>query len=576
MTDIELVIKALTSDAQKAIGGLTEGIKGLGESGGLLGGLGGALGTIGSIAGGIATAGVSALSGVLMDSIQAAADAEKGQAALASVLASTKGAAGITADAANELASSLQKVTPFEDDVVLGAENMLLTFTNIHANVFPKATETVLNLAQAMGGDAKGAAMQLGKALNDPEKGISALTRVGVTFTEEQKAQIKAMQEAGDMAGAQGIILKELETEFGGAARAAGGTFAGQMAIAQNALGDLKEALGAQLLPIITPVIQQLTRIASEVMPMIADAIASAGPIFGTLKDIVLDAIGFVSSLFLDGTEPFDYWIGALLTDFGMGKDAAFAISDTIASVFNTIKGILFDGGGAVDGLTAIWFQAKTDIGIIINALMTIWRTEFNSALAFFDENSADIQATFQTAWAQIKTIVGTAVTIVETVLTALAGFISAHGAEITGMFKGAWEVIKGIIDGTLTLISGILTAALQLMNGDTSGALETLKGTFTRVWEDIKGIVKGAWDFISNIVNMAIDAIGRLSGARSSANAAGAMGGGMTTQSVRAAPSFALGGDTYNISGDMNTAKQIQAQRKQAARSATLRMAWG
>ena len=56
----------------------------------------------------------------------------------------------------------------------------------------------------------------------------------------------------------------------------------------------------------------------------------------------------------------------------------------------------------------------------------------------------------------------------------------------------------------------------------------------------------------------------------------AGAMGGGMTTQSVRAAPSFALGGDTYNISGDMNTAKQIQAQRKQAARSATLRMAWG
>lgn len=575
MTDIELVIKALTADAQKAIGGLTEGIKGLGESGGLLGGLGGMLGSIGSIAGGIATAGISALSGVLMDSVQAAADAEKGQAALNAVLTSTKGAAGITADAANELASALQKVTPFEDDVVLGAENMLLTFTNIHKEVFPKATETVLNLAQAMGGDPKNAAIQLGKALNDPITGITALTRVGVTFTEAQKEQIKALQEAGDMAGAQTIVLNELQTEFGGAARAAGSTFAGQMAIAQNALGDLKEALGAQLLPIVTPVLQGLTRIASEAMPMIGDAIAKATPFFDTLKEVASDAIGFVSSLFMDGTEPFDYWIGALLTDFGVGKDAAFAISDTIASVFNTIKGILFDSGGAVDGLTGIWYQAKTDIGIIIDALMTIWQTEFNSILAFFDENGADIQATFSEAWTQIQTIIGTAVTIVQTILTALAGFISAHGTEITGMFKGAWEVIKGIIDGTLTLISGLLTAALQLMNGDTSGALETLKGTFTRVWDDIKGIVKGAWDFISNIVTLATDAIGRLTGARSTASANGDYGGNYGSQAVRSA-NFNMGGDTYNITGNMNTAKQIQSARQQAARTATLRAAWG
>lgn len=551
MTDIELVIKALTADAQKAIGGLTEGIKGLGESGGLLGGLGGMLGTIGSVAGGIATAGISALSGVLMDSVQAAADAEKGQAALNAVLASTKGAAGITAQAANDLASSLQKVTPFEDDVVLGAENMLLTFTNIHANVFPKATETVLNLAQAMGGDAKGAAMQLGKALNDPEKGISALTRVGVTFTEEQKAQIKAMQEAGDMAGAQGIILKELETEFGGAARAAGDTFAGKMAIAQNAVGDLKEALGNALLPIITPLIGKLAELATGAMPLVTSAIENVGPIIAGIApyfDMVIGAIGDFIAMFTSGATQ------------------ANTTASNLQTAFKTVW----------DAITVIWFQAKTDIGIIIDALMTIWRTEFNSALSFFDQNSADIQATFSEAWAQIKTIIGTAITIIETVLTALAGFISAHGTEITGMFKGAWEIIKGIVDGTLTLISGILTAALQLMNGDTSGALETLKGTFTRVWDDIKGIVQGAWDFISNIVNMATDAIGRLTGARSTASAANDMGGGnFGSQSIRSA-NYTLGGDTYNLSGDMNTAKKIQAERQKSARSATLRAAWG
>lgn len=75
---------------------------------------------------------------------------------------------------------------------------MLLTFTNIGGEVFPKATETLLDMATAMsGGMTPGAealtsqAIQLGKALNDPINGITALTRVGVTFTEGQKNMIE-------------------------------------------------------------------------------------------------------------------------------------------------------------------------------------------------------------------------------------------------------------------------------------------------------------------------------------------------------------------------------------------------
>lgn len=550
MTDIELVIKALTADAQKAIGGLTEGIKGLGESGGLLGGLGGVLGDVGRVAGGLALSGIQALGSGLVDLIQDAADAEKVQAALNAVLTSTKGAAGITADAANELAASLQRVTPFEADVVLGAQNMLLTFTNIHKEVFPRATETVLNLATAMGGDTKGAAIQLGKALNDPIAGVSALSRVGVTFTEQQKEQIKTLQESGDMIGAQTIVLNELQTEFGGAARAAGGTFAGQMAIAQHAMDDLVGAIGDALLPIITPLIGKFGELAQSAIPLVEGAVAAIIPMIAGIGPVFDTVIGAV---------------GNFVRMFQLGADESSGTASNLMGIFKS----------AWDAITVIWYQAKTDIGIIIDALMTIWQTEFNSALAFFDENGADIQATFSEAWTQIQTIIGTAVTIVQTILTALAGFISAHGTEITGMFKGAWEVIKGLIDGTLTLISGLLTAALQLMNGDTSGALETLKGTFTRVWDDIKGIVKGAWDFISNIVTMATDAIGRLTGARSTASANGDYGGNYGSQAVRSA-SYSLGGDTYNLTGDMNAAKQIQSARQQTARAATLRAAWG
>lgn len=99
---------------------------------------------------------------------------------------------------------------------------MLLTFTNIGKDVFPDATSTMLDMATAMNGgltpsaeQLKGTSIQLGKALNDPISGISALSKVGVTFTEQQKKQIEAMVQAGDAAGAQKLILAELGREFG-------------------------------------------------------------------------------------------------------------------------------------------------------------------------------------------------------------------------------------------------------------------------------------------------------------------------------------------------------------------------
>jgi hypothetical protein len=71
-----------------------------------------------------------------------------------------------------------------------------------------------------LGTDLKGSAVQLGKALNDPIAGVGALSRVGVTFTETQKDMIKTMVEAGNVAGAQTLILDELGKEFGGSAKA--------------------------------------------------------------------------------------------------------------------------------------------------------------------------------------------------------------------------------------------------------------------------------------------------------------------------------------------------------------------
>lgn len=197
--------------------------------------------------------------------VTAFAESEKVTAQLDAVLKSTGQTAGVTRDMALDLAAGFQQVTMFEDDAVLSGENMLLTFTNIGKDVFPEATKTMLDMSQALGQDLQSSAIQLGKALNDPINGITALQRVGVTFTDSQKATIEQMVKMGDVAGAQKIILAELQREFGGSAVAAGQTFAGQLVILQNKLGDVMETIGGALVPILQDMLAKITPIIDAV-----------------------------------------------------------------------------------------------------------------------------------------------------------------------------------------------------------------------------------------------------------------------------------------------------------------------
>jgi hypothetical protein len=173
--------------------------------------------------------------------IVATSEAQYAQAQLQSALKSTGYAAGQSITALNDHAVALQRMTAFGDDAVSGAQALLLTFTKVRGDVFPKATTAVLDMAQAMGTDLKSAALQVGKALNDPVLGVGALARAGVQFSEQQKAMIKSLVETGQVAKAQAIILQELETQFGGSAEAARKTLGGALAALKESFGDLFE-----------------------------------------------------------------------------------------------------------------------------------------------------------------------------------------------------------------------------------------------------------------------------------------------------------------------------------------------
>lgn len=166
---------------------------------------------------------------------------EQAYARLEAAIKSTGGAAGKTADDLSKMAAEMQVVTTYGDEAVMEMQALLLTFKEIKGDVFDEATRSVLDLSAAMGQSLQGSAIMLGKALNDPVLGLTAMRRVGIQFSDAQEEVIKKLVETGDKAGAQRMILQELQSQFGGMAKTLRGTLGGALESAKNAFGDLLE-----------------------------------------------------------------------------------------------------------------------------------------------------------------------------------------------------------------------------------------------------------------------------------------------------------------------------------------------
>ncbi len=211
----------------------------------------GAFGRIASAAG-VALAGAAVVKG-LSDAVGAARESIKIGKLTEQVIKTTGGAAKISAAQVGDLATQLSKKTGIDDELIQSGANLVLTFTNIRNEagkgnaIFDRTVAVANDMSVALGQDMKSSSIQLGKALNDPIKGVSALSRVGVSFTAQQKDQIKTLVESGDVLGAQKVILAEVGKEFGGAAAAA----ATPMDKLKVVVGNLQERVGMALIPII-------------------------------------------------------------------------------------------------------------------------------------------------------------------------------------------------------------------------------------------------------------------------------------------------------------------------------------
>jgi len=305
----------------------------------------------------------------------------------ATALKSTGEAAGVTASQVHDLAEALSAKDHIDAEQIQSTENLLLRYTNIRNvvgegnDVFTRATQVALDFSAATGRSASTAAQMLGKALQDPITGLGALRRAGVIFTAEQKDQIKALEESGDMMGAQKLMLSQLEERYTGTAQAVGQTFGKQLAYAKYQ-GEL---LGASILQTVLPALSRFTGDMSK-------------------------------------------WIEEARTSQALHDDLRKGLHD-LGDAFDAVRDAIVKINNKIDGLHSVVVGAKTVFEAISDAL----RNKFVRAIAIAEA-----------AYVAFVVILSSNpfLAIVTASLLAI-GEIRTHWTELKGWFEAIWKDIQ-------------------------------------------------------------------------------------------------------------------------------------
>jgi len=479
------------------------------------------LGKVGSAVGSMAKSalmvGVPALAGFGVAAVKAFSESEKVAAQTGAVLKSTGNAAHVTAQQVGGLADSLSKMSGVDDEAIQSGENLLLTFTNVQNkagkgnDIFSQATQTMLDMSTALGQDTSASAIQLGKALNDPIKGVTALQRVGVSFTEKQKDQIKTLVESGHTMEAQKLILKELQTEFGGSAKAAGETFAGQIGKLKVALGNFMEDVGSK----IVPVLMSLGKWLGDNVPK---AIAVLSPYLAKLSDAAKELAGWFS----DNVVPVLEKLWGFIQDNVQPVMAALAVVVGVALV-----GAVVALGGAIAGLLSPFVLIVGALALVAAGLVyaynhfEVFHDVVDAVASFFtdkvvpaikdavgvlSEQFGHLADWVREVWPAIQEAIGHVLDVVKGYIDFWVGAVGMlwhqWGDDILHVVQTAWDLIKSTIDNFLQVIRGIIQTVTSLINGD-----------WGKAWDGFKQILAGVWDQIFALIRASIETVKSLLG---------------------------------------------------------------
>jgi hypothetical protein len=211
-------------------------------------------------------------------SVEAYAEYENAAKQVALEVRNSGQAAHVTAGQVEGLAKSLSMISGTDKATVLGGESLLLRFRQISDqagrgnDIFTRTSKAAMDVSAGMKAAGRNlppaqAFLMLGKAINDPVKGMTQLRRGGIQLTQAQQDQVKQLVLVGNTLGAQKVILDAVTKAYGGSAKAAGETLTGSLGRLHVATKDIEESLGKGLAPIVTGLTGELMSLARTADP---------------------------------------------------------------------------------------------------------------------------------------------------------------------------------------------------------------------------------------------------------------------------------------------------------------------
>jgi hypothetical protein len=261
----------------------------------------------------------------------------------------------------SKFADTQELLTGVQAESIKQVQATLMTFGDLAKSAdevngsFDRATKAALDLAAAGFGSAETNAIQLGKALNDPIKGLTALAKSGVTFTEAEKERIKTLVESNKIGEAQALILAAIEKQVGGTAAAT----VSSSARMEAAFGQVSDAVGLVLLPYLEKFTAWLASPGGQ---------EKIQEIITALVDLAEKGVAIVKWVYeyRDSLIPLAVGIGAVTTAIKLGI-AAYTL-------YNTVTAAVVARNAAVTASNAALATSNTAVATTATAATTAMR----------------------------------------------------------------------------------------------------------------------------------------------------------------------------------------------------------
>jgi len=500
-------LSAGMSSATGAAGGFSTKLKSLGRAG-------------------LAAAGAAGLAGLSLavkTGIDEFTEASKVSAQTAAVLKSTGGAAGVSAKAVSDLAGALMRKSGIDDEAIQSGENLLLTFTKVQNqagkgnDIFNQATKTMVDMSVALGQDMTTSATQLGKALNDPVKGVSALQRVGVTFTQGQKDQIKSLVDSGKTMEAQKLILRELNKEFGGSAEAAGKTLPGQLNILKQEFSNVAGEVVGALVPAFTTmlgVFMKVMGVLGPLQPLLPAIVAGVAALAAVVITVTAATAAWQAVTTLAKAATVAWTAAQWLLNAALAANPIALVVIAVAALVAAFI-VAYKTSDTFRGIVDAAFSAVLDVAqTLFNWLKANWPLLLGIITGPIGLATVAVIRNWDTIQSAVQTAVNAVRSAVSTAWTAVKSATSSAWDAITGAVDDAVSAVKGALNGMATWISGFASGVLSTALSRAKAVFDLIADGARDAYASVQRNLNGIVDFIEGIVGKVAAAASSVAGA--------------------------------------------------------------